>query len=52
MFFSERDLFSIDLYLADTATGKMIRKITDTATERALREPAVPGVRRRVGPGR
>ena len=33
MFFSERDLFSIDLYLADTATGKVIRKITDTATD-------------------
>ncbi|HJR60596.1 MAG TPA: BamA/TamA family outer membrane protein [Vicinamibacterales bacterium] len=32
MFFSERDLFSIDLYLAETATGKVIRKITDTAT--------------------
>jgi Tol biopolymer transport system component len=32
MFFSERDLFSIDLYLADTASGKVIRKITDTAT--------------------
>jgi Tol biopolymer transport system component len=33
MFFSERDLFSIDLYLAETATGKVIRKITDTATD-------------------
>ena len=33
MFFSERDLFSIDLYLADTATGKVIRKVTDTATD-------------------
>ena len=33
MFFSERDLFSIDLYLADAATGKVIRKITDTATD-------------------
>jgi Tol biopolymer transport system component len=33
MFFSERDLFSIDLYLADVATGKIIRKITDTATD-------------------
>ena len=33
MFFSERDLFSVDLYLADTATGKVIRKITDTATD-------------------
>ncbi len=32
MFFSERDLFSIDLYLADASTGKIIRKITDTAT--------------------
>ena len=32
MFFSERDLFSIDLYLGDTATGKVIKKLTDTAT--------------------
>jgi Tol biopolymer transport system component len=32
MFFSSRDLFSIDLYLADAQTGKIIRKITDTAT--------------------
>ena len=32
MFFSERDLFSIDLYLADARTGKVIRKITNTAT--------------------
>jgi Tol biopolymer transport system component len=31
-FFSSRDLFSIDLYVADAATGKVIRKITDTAT--------------------
>jgi Tol biopolymer transport system component len=31
-FFSSRDLFSIDLYVADAATGKIIRKITDTAT--------------------
>ena len=33
MFFSARDLFSIDLFLADTATGKIIRKVTDTATD-------------------
>jgi Tol biopolymer transport system component len=33
MFFSERDLFSVDLYLAETATGKVIRKMTDTATD-------------------
>jgi Tol biopolymer transport system component len=33
MFFSERDLFSVDLYLADVATGKIIRKVTDTATD-------------------
>ena len=32
MFFSSRDLFSIDLYLADAKTGQVIRKITDTAT--------------------
>jgi dipeptidyl aminopeptidase/acylaminoacyl peptidase len=32
MYFSERDLFSIDLYLADARTGKVIRKITNTAT--------------------
>ena len=32
MFFSERDLFSIDLYLADARTGEIIRKMTDTAT--------------------
>ena len=32
MFFSERDLFSIDLFLADARTGKVIRKITNTAT--------------------
>src|SRR5688572_7467856 len=31
-FFSARDLFSIDLYIADAATGKIIRKITDNAT--------------------
>ncbi|MCA1558825.1 MAG: BamA/TamA family outer membrane protein [Acidobacteria bacterium] len=33
MFFSEKDLFSIDLFLADARTGKVIRKITDTATD-------------------
>jgi len=32
VFFSSRDLFSIDLYVADASTGKMIRKITDTST--------------------
>jgi Tol biopolymer transport system component len=33
IFFSERDLFSIDLYVADARTGEIIRKITDTATD-------------------
>ena len=33
MFFSERDLFSIDLYVADAKTGEVIRKLTDTATD-------------------
>jgi Tol biopolymer transport system component len=32
IYFSERDLFSIDLYVADAKTGEVIRKITDTAT--------------------
>lgn len=32
VFFSSRDLFSIDLYVADAATGKVLRKVTDTAT--------------------
>jgi Tol biopolymer transport system component len=33
IFFSERDLFSIDLFVADARTGKIIRKITNTATD-------------------
>lgn len=33
MFFSERDLFSIDLFLADARTGEVLRKVTDTATD-------------------
>ena len=33
MFFSERDRFSVDLFVAETATGRVIRKITDTATD-------------------
>ena len=33
IFFSERDLFSIDLYVADARTGQIIRKLTDTATD-------------------
>ena len=32
IFFSERDLFSIDLFVADARTGEVLRKITDTAT--------------------
>jgi Tol biopolymer transport system component len=32
-FFSERSLLSIDLFLADAATGKVVRKITSTATD-------------------
>jgi hypothetical protein len=33
VFLSERDLFSIDMFLADVATGKVIRKITKTAVD-------------------
>src|SRR5688572_19887835 len=32
VFFSEKDLFSIDMYLADARTGEIIRKLTNTAT--------------------
>jgi hypothetical protein len=31
VFFSSRDLFSIDLYLAETATGRIVKKLVDTA---------------------
>lgn len=33
MFLSTRDLFSIDLYLADAQTGKIMKKITQTAVD-------------------
>ena len=32
VFFSARDLFSIDLYLADATTGRIVRKLVDTAS--------------------
>ncbi len=33
VYLSERDLFSIDLFLADADTGKVIRKLASTATD-------------------
>jgi Tol biopolymer transport system component len=33
MFLSNRGLFSIDLYLADAATGKIVRRVTSTAVD-------------------
>ncbi len=33
VFLSERDLFSIDMFLADVETGEVIRKITKTAVD-------------------
>ena len=33
VFFSEKDLFSIDLYLADAATGQVRRKLIETASD-------------------
>ncbi len=33
VFFSSRDLFSIDLYLADATTGRIVRKLVDTALD-------------------
>ena len=32
IYFSERDLFSIDLFVADARTGEVLKKITNTAT--------------------
>jgi WD40 repeat protein len=32
-YLSERDLFSVDLYLADAESGKVIRKLASTATD-------------------
>lgn len=32
-FFSEKDLFSIDLYVAETATGEIVEKLTETAID-------------------
>src|SRR5204863_2864224 len=32
-FMSTRDVFSIDLYVADAATGKVVRKLTSTASD-------------------
>jgi Tol biopolymer transport system component len=32
-FLSERSLFSIDLFVADAATGKIVRKLTSTASD-------------------
>jgi hypothetical protein len=36
MFFSDRDLFSIDLFLADARTGKVERQVTKTALDAHL----------------
>lgn len=33
VFFSEKDLFSIDMFLADAETGRILRKITNTAVD-------------------
>ncbi len=36
MFLSNRDLFSIDLFVADARTGKVLRRITQTAVDNHL----------------
>lgn len=33
VFFSERDVFSIEMFLADARTGEIIRRLTDLATD-------------------
>ena len=52
VFLSERGGYSIDVFLAETATGKIIRKLVSTAARSALRQPAVPGIGGRVGRAR
>ena len=43
-FFSERDRFSIELYLADTETGRITRKLIKSATEEFMRTGALTEV--------
>src|SRR5262249_60034415 len=40
-FFSEKDLFSIDLYPADARTGQIRRRLVKTATDPQLQSPRV-----------
>ncbi len=49
MFLSQRDLLSVDLYLADAETGKIIRKVTNTAVDPALQQHPVHRLGRRLG---
>ena len=49
IFFSEKDLFSIDLFLADAKTGEDHQEDHQHGDERAFREPSVPQFGRRVG---
>ena len=50
-FLSERSLFSIDLFVADASTGKIVRKLTSTASDPHLLEHPVHLLGRRLGRG-
>ena len=49
IFFSERDLFSIDLFVADAKTGEVHPQDHRHRDQRPHREPAVHCLGRRVG---
>ena len=47
-FFSERDRFSVELYLADAETGQIERQAAQVGDRSALRQPRVPELGRRL----
>ena len=48
IFFSERDRLSLDLFLADTTTGTITRKLATTTATARIRKPAGDSIRRLV----
>jgi Tol biopolymer transport system component len=48
-FLSTRTLFSTDVYIAEAATGRIVRKLTSTATDPHFSEHSVHLLGRSVG---
>ena len=48
-FLSQRDLFSIDLFVADAETGQVVRKLTQDRGRPAFHQPRVHQLGRRLG---